>query len=96
MAQHDPELVARIVCIAAFVASVLVSEEIEREVKRSVPDEWYPKPRFRGDWRPQQWVMSKHRESYPGNVLPPLYSVLIALAIVSFAFMILDGVYSRP
>jgi hypothetical protein len=93
MGQHDPELVAQIVCVAAWVASIVVSEEIELEVKRST-SEWHPKPRFRGDWRPRQWLLRKHRETYRGDVLPRLYSGLVAIAILSAAFVFLHGAYS--
>jgi hypothetical protein len=93
MGKHDPAMVSRIVFIAALIANIAVSYEMKLDVERVVPKEEFPKAAFRGDWRPQRWLLSKHREYYPDDVLPQVASGLNALVLVAFVCMIVFTVH---
>jgi hypothetical protein len=80
--QHDPVKVTLIVLIAAVTASRAVSFEMKRDVKRALPLEQFPTAAFRGDWRPQRWLLKRHRELYPDDILAPLSSGLDFFGIV--------------
>jgi hypothetical protein len=94
MAQHDPVKVLLIVLMAAVAANWAVLFEMKRDVKRAVPDEEIPTATFRGDWRPQRWLLRRHRELYPGDILAPVASGLNLVGIVVIVILLL-AVFSR-